>query len=266
MVDRQAIERYRSATSELSARVADELAAYFAALDLSKPEAVRDALLEFMPALVAQYGQVAEVLAMDWYEELRAGSGAVGSFRVAAPGTASVTAGRVESKVRYLAGQLWTPAPEAMLGGLLTATDKYVKQHGRDAIVWNADREGAGWARVPKGSKTCSFCLVLASRDAAYATEKSAGSKKYGSDDEFHGHCDCEIVRLGRGDEYPSGYLPDDFYDMYSLAQDRARADPDVQAFMDSLDPNDKNRQVKGVVFALRREFPDQVTDGVHAH
>lgn len=266
VVERDSIERYRSATSELSARVADELAAFFAALDLSKPEAARNALLEFLPVLVEQYGQVAEVLAMDWYEELRAASGAAGRFRVAAPTAASVTADRIEKKVRYLAKQLWTPEAAGMLGGLLTATDKYVKQHGRDTIAWNAHREGAGWARVPKGSKTCSFCLILASRDAAYGSEKSAGSKKYGADNEFHGHCDCEIVRLGPGDEYPSGYLPDNFYDMYSVAQDRARSDPEVQAFMDSLDPNDKNRQVKGIVFALRREFPDHVTDGVHSH
>ena len=266
MADRQSIERYRAATSDLSVRVADELAAYFAALDLSRPEATRDALLEFMPLLVAQYGQVAEVLAMDWYDELLADSGAAGSFRVTAPAAASVTAERVESKIRYLAGQLWTPEPAAMLGGLLTATDKYVKQSGRDTIAWNAHREGASWARVPTGSKTCSFCLVLASRDAAFATEKSAGSKKYGSDNEFHGRCDCEIVRLGPGDEYPAGYLPDDFYDMYSIARDKSGSDPDVQKFMDSLDPSDKNKQLKGVVFAMRREFPGHVTDGVHTH
>lgn len=265
MVARESIERYRAASSELSGRVEAELAAYFAALDLSRPEAVRNALLEFMPLLIAQYGQVAEVLAMDWYEEQRADSGAAGRFRVTAP-AASVTAERVESKVRYLAGHLWTPEPAAMLAGLTLATDKYVKQSGRDTITWNADREGAGWARVPTGSKTCSFCLVLASRDAVFVTEKSAGSKKYGSDNEFHGRCDCEIVRMGPGDEYPADYLPDDFYDMYSIARDKSESDPEVQAFMDSLDPNDKNKQLKGVVFAMRREFPDFVNDGVHTH
>jgi hypothetical protein len=247
VVDRQSIERYRAATSELSVRVADELAAYFAALDLSRPEATRNALLEFMPLLVAQYGQVAETLAMDWYDELRAGSGAASGFRVTAPAAASVTADRVEKKVRYLAGQLWTPEPAAMLAGLTAATDKYVKQSGRDTITWNAHREGVAWARVPKGSKTCAFCLVLASRDAAYASEKSAGSKKYGSDNEFHGHCDCEIVRLGRGDEYPPGYIPDDLYDIYSIGADKAGTRSDIKA----------------ITFDLRRRFPDRFTDGV---
>lgn len=247
MVDRQSIERYRAATSELSGLVAAELAAYFAALDLTKPEATRNALLEFMPLLVAQYGQVAETLAMDWYDELRAASGEVGRFRAAAPIAAAVTADRVESKVRYLAGHLWTPEPGAMLAGLTAATDKYVKQSGRDTIAWNAGREGVSYARVPKGTKTCAFCLVLASRDAAYASEKSAGSKKYGSDNEFHGHCDCEIVRIGRGDEYPAGYIPDDLYDIYSIGADKAGTRSDIKA----------------ITYDLRRRFPDRFTDGV---
>ncbi|MFS0718857.1 hypothetical protein ABC337_04990 [Arthrobacter sp. 1P04PC] len=245
MVDRTSIERYRSVTTELSARVADELAAYFAALDLSRPEAVRNALLEFLPVLVAQYGQVAEVLAMDWYDELRAG--AAGSFRVTAPAAASVTTDRIEKKVRYLAGQLWSPEPAAMLGALKVATDKYVKQHGRDTIVWNARREGALWARVPTGPKTCSWCLILASRDAVYLSEKSASHRADGS--KYHGLCDCQAVPLRRGDEYPPGYLPDDFYDMYSVARDSAGSG-----------------DMKEIAAAFRREFPNRVTDGVHTH
>lgn len=264
MVSRDSIEQHRSAAAGLSEMVAAELAAYFAALDMSRPEAVRDALLEFVPLLVAEYGQIATALAMEWYEQLRFESGDESAFVVAAPPTPSITAERVESKVRYLAAKLWTPEPEAMLSGLTTAADKYVKQHGRDTVVWNAERERASYARIPTGEKTCAFCLVQASRDAVYASARSAGSKEHGN--EFHGDCDCEIVRISSGDEYPPGYLPDDYYDMYSIARDKTRSDPEVRAFMDSLDPNDKNREIKGIAFAMRREFPDQLKDGVHAH
>lgn len=244
MVDRESIERYRLASAELSGRVADELAAYFAALDLSRPEAARNALLEFTPLLVSQYGQVAEVLAMDWYEELRADSGALGRFRATAPPPA-ISAERVEKKVRYLAGHLWTPEPEGMLPALAGATDKYVKQSGRETIAWNADREGVGYARVPKGRKTCAFCLVLASRDAAYSSRRSAGDRKHGH--EFHGKCNCEIVRLGAREEYPSGYIPDDLYDVYDIGADKAGSRSDIKA----------------IVYDLRRRFPDRFTDGV---
>jgi hypothetical protein len=266
VVSRESIEQHRVAAADLSEMVAAELAAYFAALDLSRPEPVRDALLEFMPLLVAEYGQVATALAMEWYKQLRFESEDEGAFLVTAPPTPSIAPDQVASKVRYLAAKLWTSAPEDMLSGLTTAADKYVKQHGRDTVMWNANQEGARFARVPRGTRTCAFCLVQASRDAVYLSERSAGSKKYGEDNEFHGDCDCEIVRLGDGDDYPPGYLPDDFYDMYRVGEDRMRSDPEVKAFMDSLDPDDKNRQLKGIAFAMRREFPDLLKDGVHTH
>lgn len=246
MVERESIERYRLASAELSSLVTAELSGYFTALDLSRPEASRNALLDFMPLLIAQYGQVAESLAMEWYDDQRAESGAAGRYRATAP-TSSITAARVEEKVRYTAGHLWTPEPAAMLGALAVATDKYVKQHGRDTITWNADREGATWARVPTGSKTCSWCLILASRDAVYFSEKSAKTRAGGG--KYHGLCDCQAVPLRTGDDYPPGYLPDDYYDMYTIARDSSRSG-----------------DIKDIAAALRREFPDAVNDGVHTH
>ncbi|MBT8162804.1 MULTISPECIES: hypothetical protein [Arthrobacter] len=264
MVDPAEIDRYRLVTSELSKRVTAELAAYFAALDLSRPEAVRDALLEFLPHLVAEYGQVADVLAMDWYEELRGASGAVGRFSAtAAP--SSVTAERVQKKIRFLSDQLWTPDPSSILGSLKLATDKYVKQHGRDTVAWNAEREGVRWARVPTGAKTCSWCLVLASRDAVYSSKQSAGDRRgTGKGDAFHGDCNCAVVRIGKASDYPPGYLPDNYYSMYSDALNAD--DPEIAAFLASLPADDKNKQLKAAAFAMRRKFPDVVNDGVHTH
>lgn len=247
MVARESIEQYRIASAQLSSLVAEELAAYFGVLDLSHPAAVRDALLEFVPLLVAEYGQAAAALAVEWYEQLRFESGAAGSYRAALPPVPSVTPGRVEAKVRFLAGKLWTPEPTEMLSNLTIATDKYVKQPGRDAIAWNADREGVLWARVPSGAKTCAWCLILASRDAVYLSEQSAETKYDG--EAYHGFCDCQAVPLHGGDDYPEGYLPGDFYDMYTIARDAAGSG-----------------DMKDIAAAMRREFPDVVTDGAHTH
>lgn len=239
------IERFRESNAGLSKLVQDELAGFFGALDLSKPEASRDALLEFTPLLVEQYGAVAESLALDWYDEQRAASGAVGSFRAAAPNL-GIPKEAVESKVRYLAGTLWTPEPEDMLGALSTSVDKYVKQPARAVIPWNARREGARWARVPTGAKTCSFCLVLASRDAAYLSKRSAKyDQKTG--EKYHGDCDCQPVRIGAGDEYPDGYLPAALYDVYDI----------------SADKTDTRQNIRAIVYDIRRRFPDAVRDGV---
>ncbi|MGM7776127.1 hypothetical protein ACSVHC_08930 [Arthrobacter sp. KNU-44] len=264
MADLAIIEQFRSDSAALSDLVKGELEGFFNSLNLAKPEAVRNALLEFVPLLVAEYGPVAESLALDYYDELRAASGAAGVFRAAAAST-GIPASAVEAKVRYLAGQLWTPDPASMLGGLLTATDKYVKQPGRDAIAFNAKREGARWARVPTGAKTCSWCLVLASRDAVYLSKQSAGDRRgTGKGDGFHGDCNCAVVRIGKESDYPPGYLPDKYYTMYS---DALKADdPEIRAFIESLPANDKNRQLKAAAFAIRRNFPEAVHDGVHAH
>lgn len=264
MVEREALESYRTANAELSRRVKEALEAFVLSLDLTRPEMARDALLEFTPILTAEYGAVAAAVAAEWYEELRAASGAAGAFRPAlAP---SAPAGAVASQVRYLAGHLWTPTPMGILGPLLTAADKHVKQPGRDTMTLNARREGVRWARVPTGEKTCSFCLVLASRDAVYATRQSAGDTSgSGYGDDYHGDCDCQVVRIASEKDYPEGYLPDNYLQMYTDAVDGSN-DPEVLAFLDSLDPDAKNKPLKAAVFSMRRNHPDLVSDGVHSH
>lgn len=240
------IERFRSANAGLSKLVNDELAGFFGALNLAKPEAARDALLEFVPLLVEQYGAVAESLALDWYDEQRALSGGSGSFRAIAS-AGGIPSGAIESKVRFLARALWTPGPDSMLGGLATAVDKYVKQPGRDVFPFNARREGARWARVPTGAKTCAFCLLLASRDAAYISRQSASQGRDGG--RYHGKCDCVATRIGPQDDYPPGYLPAESYEMYQTARDDAGS-------------GDLNE----IAASIRRLYPEYLTDGVHAH
>jgi hypothetical protein len=247
MVERAQLENYRLASRELSRLVKAELEAFFASLNLGRPEAVRDALTEFVPVLVEQYGAVAATIAAEFYEDMRASQGAVAPFTaLTAPG---VPVGAIAAKVGYLAGHLWTPTPEKMLGGLLVAADKYVKQPGRSTIAANARRENVRWARVPTGAKTCSFCLVLASRDAVYATAQSAGDSGSGYGDKYHGDCDCAVVRIAKPSDYPADYLPDDYLAKYEAARDAAGG-----------------TDIKSVAAAMRREFPDAVRDGVHAH
>ena len=248
MVDRAQLDAYRLANNELARVVKMLLAEFFASLNLDRPEQARDALLEFVPVLVAQYGDVAATMAAEFYEEMRASQGAQGPF--AASLAEGIPAGAVEAKVRYLAGHLWTPKPTAMLSPLLVATDKYVKQPGRSTIAANARRENVRYARVPTGEKTCSFCLVLASRDAVYATAKSAGDGKgTGYGDDYHGDCDCQVVRISKPSDYPESYLPDDYLSKYEAARDAAGS-----------------TQIKAVAAAMRREFPDLVRDGVQTN
>ena len=51
------------------------------------------------------------------------------------------------------------------------------------------------FARVPTGTETCTFCLMLASRGAVYHTRKTAGERG-----RFHRGCDCKVVPSVEGD------------------------------------------------------------------
>lgn len=61
------------------------------------------------------------------------------------------------------------------------------------------------FARVPTGSETCRFCVMLASRGFVYHSEKSAGKL-----DHYHPHCRCRIVPGYDGMEI-DGYDPDEY-------------------------------------------------------
>ena len=243
MVARADVEEFRQANAALSTLVRSELSSLFGSLDLNRPEAARDLLLEVVPGLTERYGRDAAGLAAEWYEEQRAASGTAGAFRARmAP---ALEAAAVQSQVRYQAGHLWTPRPQAMLQPLLTAVDKFVKQPARDTMRSNAKREGVSWARIPSGSKTCSFCLMLASRDAVYATKRSAGRRADG--DKYHGDCDCVVVRIKSPADYPDGFDSEEMYRMYEVARDEAGSG-----------------DLKDIAAAMRRTFPDVVRDGVH--
>lgn len=84
-----------------------------------------------------------------------------------------------------------------------------IRRAPNETVAFNAYKDPAKpkWARVPGDAETCNFCLMLASRGFAYASEETAS----------HGHagCNCRVVP-GFG-EHPkvSGYDPDALYDIW---------------------------------------------------
>lgn len=218
MPSRADVETLRSANAGLVRLAKRDLEAFWASLDLSQPEATRDALLRFMPALTDLYGEAAATVAADWYDEVRAADGVRGSFVAEMASTAPPA--QVQARTRYAAGHLFTSQPESMLGFLSTeVVSKYVLQPGRDTLSLSAARDGARWARVPSGAETCAFCLMLASRGFVYESESSAGSRS-----KYHGDCDCTVVPDWSDDPRLDGYNPDDLYAKYREARAAAES------------------------------------------
>lgn len=185
MVSAADAERLRLAQAGIRRLVARDLDAFFASLDLSRPERARDELLAFMPYLVAQYGESAAAVAADWYDEVRAAEGVAGRF--AATMATSPYLDAVEGTTRRAVGALFTDAPDETLMALRSAAPKYVLAAGRRTITTSADRDprASGWQRVGSGG-SCRFCQMLISRGAVY--------REHSVHFAAHKSCDCAAV------------------------------------------------------------------------
>lgn len=194
-----------------------DLRIYWRSLSLSDPESARDALLDFMPTLVREYGNAAGVAAADFYDELRADAVTSRAFKAVIADADDET---VTAATRRLAGALFGDSPESMLTGLSAVIDKQVKQVARQTVQGSARQDPARtlYARVPIGD-TCSWCLMLASRGFVYASEESAG----GQGNRYHHDCNCVPTPEWSTSPSLDGYDPDALYQDYLKADSAAR-------------------------------------------
>lgn len=159
--------RIKAANHQIVERMRDDLAAFWSTLDLSRPQAARAALLEFVPLLTDRYGELAAVVAADWYDEAREAAGVAGRF-TALPADL-VPANVVQNRTRFGAQHLWTPNPDQTRVFLASALSRYVLQPGWDTIQQSAIRDPAasGWRRVARADG-CDFCRMLAGRGGVF--------------------------------------------------------------------------------------------------
>lgn len=89
-----------------------------------------------------------------------------------------------------------------------------------ETVLANAARDGrrgARFARVPTGAETCTFCLMLASRSAVYASRERAGEFRH-----FHRGCDCKVVPGFSGnpdEELVEGVRPKELHEQWRRFQ-----------------------------------------------
>lgn len=74
----------------------------------------------------------------------------------------------------------------------------------------SGDAAGVRFARVPGGSETCSFCLMLASRGWVYWSRETAGEF-----DHYHEGCQCTVVASNESHPALEDYDPDGMYERY---------------------------------------------------
>lgn len=149
----------------------------------------REAAKLIMDGYIQGYDDIAAEFAAEWYDH-RAEKSGIKLDQAITMTTYSPES--VDDVARYQAKKLLDgdDAAFAKACGEYARNDLFRSLN--ETIIANVGRDkdkGARFARVPTGFETCTFCLMLASRNAVYHTRKTAGEFKH-----FHRHCDCKVV------------------------------------------------------------------------
>ena len=177
----------------------------------------REAAKLIMEGFVQAYDDKAAVFASQWYDYRAEQGGA----RLKQAVTMTVyEPGSVDDVARYQARKLAKEGDAAFARacGEFARNDAF--RSLSETIIANVGRDrdkGAMFARVPTGTETCAFCLMLASRGAVYHSRKTAG--EWGR---FHRGCDCKVVPSFEGDpdaELVQGVKPRELYERIVLME-----------------------------------------------
>lgn len=245
MTTRADLERLSRSLDEVTRMALAALSSAFGRLDLSSPERARDALLVVMPAIAAQYGDLAASSAAEWYERLRADAVGGPYSAILADGPSEV---QVTQATRWAVGGLWGADPagvQTTLGGVL---GRLIGQQGKDTVHRNVamDPTRPRWARVPGPGGCCAWCSMLASRGFVYASAATAGQGHA-----YHDHCSCVPTPLWKGQKPRI-----DGYDPKALRATYNKARAAVKASGATVDD-------KAIAAEMRRIAPESFTDGI---
>lgn len=180
-------------------------------LDGLPPRAVRDGLLDLVPAIIDTYGDMANDAAAEWYERMRLKwfDEKIGSHLAEPAGgdkMRNILRKGITSIMAHGGGE------EELLRYLNQIVDRNVREPARNTILQTAKHDPGEprWARVPQGP-TCAFCIMLAGRGWDYKSAESAGA----GFNEFHAQCNCQIVPSWSEHPYVDGYDPEGIEQRY---------------------------------------------------
>lgn len=172
----------------------------------------RELVIQALAIIMPSYAAMAAQASADFYDATRElvvgermGAKAISGYDEAR------TAGAVRAFVRFVvAGRV-----ETFNEQVLQRVDYEMKLSAANSTVENgrSDRLRPRYARVPTGSETCDFCLMLASRGFVYRSESTA------SMGHVHANCDCRVVAGWDGMEV-GDYDPRSIYDRWRDAVD----------------------------------------------
>lgn len=203
------LNQLREILNNCSERTRAGIMNYLRIVDWSDIEAAREAVVMAVQEILEATTGVAGQAGADFYDTLREQSTGERLGAMSLPGyVPEATEGAIRAFVSKIVkdGNV-----DAFNNLVLQRVDYEIKKAAANSIVSNGYRDPMElrFARVPSGSETCSFCIMLASRGFVYHSKEKAGGV-----DHFHANCDCIIVP-GFPDTEIEGYDPDALYDQY---------------------------------------------------
>lgn len=204
IISNKSWDKYIAGLRAVNQTAADKMAAYLAQFETWTTPQTRKALIDYAYSLSTAYGEAAAELACQMYDSMVGLSGK--GYPAAEPaGTADI-----HEVAKAVNGTIKTGNAEVVAG----AVGRLVKMAGVDTTMYNALRDGAEWAWIPRGD-TCMFCLTLASRGWQRASKSAL---KDGHAEHIHANCDCTYAIRFDDDTDVEGYDPEIYKRMYDEA------------------------------------------------
>lgn len=202
---------YRDTLSEIASQASDYVRDAIEQLGTGRGvTAMREAAIEALQMSIGLHGEMAQAWAGQLFDEVCALEG-IGPFDFELADDI-IDFAMLEEKVRYYARSLVEGDNGKFLDDCGTLADFYARRCNYEAMIRNCYRNHVRYARVPTGTETCDFCMMLASRGFVYYDQASA-------EEGSHIHCDCVCVP-GNGADATSptqieGYDPMELYDLW---------------------------------------------------
>ena len=219
-------DKYFRERDKAVARAEAELAKFYSGVDWSEPLRAKEQLTQELPLLVEQWSAMIGQIGLDY-------AAAMGTpAKYLAPVDNPVWDAIVNSIKWAIEPLFGTDKPDSagakrLLNGSMT---RHMQQGNRESLRNIGRRyKELRYARVLRGEYDCAFCIVLASRGDVCYTEESAGYdiREVGGD-KYHDWCDCDIVLVRSDDDFPAGYNPEEYFDMYESVHESGDTIADV--------------------------------------
>jgi len=176
------LQYYRSVLDDIATQASDYVRDAIEQLgDGRGVTAMREAAIEALQQSVGIHGEMSQSLAAQLFDEVCALEG-IGPFDFELADDI-IDFAMLEEKVRYYARSLVEhDGGDRFLNDCGQLADFYARRCNYEAMIRNCYRNHVRYARVPTGTETCDFCLMLASRGAVYYDQARA-------EEGSHMHC-----------------------------------------------------------------------------